>query len=55
MVETGNFLKSSRKNLEGAIQHPEVVDDYLRTKVSLNRVAGPYKKSQGPSVHISRF
>lgn len=52
---TGNVLKLFKKNLKGAIQHPEVVDDYLRTEVSLNRVAGPYKKSQVVSMHISRF
>ena len=48
-------LKSSKRNLEGAIQHPEVVNDYLENERSLNRVAGPYNRSQLLPVHISRF
>ena len=51
----GHDLKSSRKNLEGAIQHPQVVNDYLEKERSLNRVARLYNKSQLPTVHISRF
>lgn len=41
----GHDLKSSRKNLEGAIQHPQVVNDYLEKERSLNRVAWPYRNS----------
>lgn len=53
---TGHDLKSARKNLEGATQHPQVVDDYLEKERSLNRVAGPYNLSQfSPIPHISRF
>ena len=37
-------LRSSRKNLEGAIQHPEVVDEYLDKEMTLSRVAGPFIK-----------
>ena len=51
----GRSLKSSRKNLEGAIQHPEIVDDYLENEKSLDRVGGPYNKSQLSPIHISRF
>ena len=48
-------LKSSRKNLEGAIQHPAVVDKYLEEKVALGRVAGPFRKSDLTRIQISRF
>ena len=48
-------LKSSRKNLEGAIQHPAVVDKYLEEEVALGRVAGPFRKSDLTKIQISRF
>ena len=38
-------LKSSRKNLEGAKQYPEVVDEYLDKKSVLSRVAGSFNKA----------
>ena len=52
---TNGNLKSANKNLEGARQHPEVVDTYLSKEVALNRVAGPYNKSRIPNIQISRF
>ena len=48
-------LRSSRKNLEGAIQHPEVVDEYLDKEMTLSRVAGPFTKAHLPGIQISRF
>ena len=35
----GHYFKSPRENLEGAIQHPQVLG-------YLNRVVGTYNKSQ---------
>ena len=48
-------LRSSKKNLEGAIQHPEVVDEYLDKEMTLSRVAGPFTKAHLPGIQISRF
>jgi len=48
-------LKSARKNLEGAIQHPQVVDEYLKKEIVEKRVVGPFRKSQLPAIQISRF
>ena len=48
-------LRSSRKNLEGAIQHPEVVDEYLDKEMTLSREAGPFTKAHLPGIQISRF
>jgi len=48
-------LKSARKNLEGATQRPQVVDDYLSLEVSAGRVVGPFPPRAVPHVHISRF
>ena len=39
----GRPLRSAHRNREGALLHPEIVEDYLETKVANRRVAGPYK------------
>ena len=48
-------LKSARRNLTGALQHPDVVQEYLKCEVSNNRVVGPFQKPLSPPVHVSRF
>ena len=48
-------LRSSKKNLEGAIQHSEVVGEYLDKEMTLSRVAGPFTKAHLPGIQISRF
>ena len=42
-------------NLAGALQHPNVVEEYLATELSQHRVAGPFDKADVPKAHISRF
>ena len=41
-------LKSTRKNLKGALLHPSVVDEYLQGEVDTNRVAGPFTTISTP-------
>lgn len=48
-------LRSASKNLSCALQHNEVVDEYLQNKLSHHRVAGPFQKKEVPGVHINRF
>ena len=48
-------LHSAHKYLQGALLHPQVVDDYLQTELSLGRISGPFQKSQCSTVQISRF
>ena len=48
-------LTSTRKSLGSAIQHPKVIEEYLASEVSQNRVAGPFVKATIPDIHISRF
>ena len=48
-------LKMAKRNLEGALSHPDVVENYLQTEVSLRRLAGPFSSSSLPSCQISRF
>ena len=50
-----DMLKSTRRNLDGVLQHPEVVDEYLTAKIAQRRVAGPFIKSTVPRAHVSRF
>ena len=49
------MLSSSRRNLNCALQHPDVVDKYLTEELSYCRLAGPFKPSDIPNTHISRF
>lgn len=48
-------LRSSKKNLLGALQHPQVVDDYLQAEIAEHRVIGPFQMEDIPAAHISRF
>ena len=48
-------LKSARHNLEGTLQHPTVVEEYIAEEITQHRVIGPLPKSAVPGVHISRF
>ena len=47
--------KSARRNLYGAVCHPEIVDQYLQNEISLGRVIGPFPVKSVPDVHLSRF
>ena len=48
-------LKSAKGNLGCALDHPEVVDQYLTEELAQNRVAGPFHTAWAPYMHISRF
>ena len=48
-------LRSAHKNLARALQHPQVVDDYLKAEIAKHRVAGPFHKADIPDAHISGF
>ena len=47
-------LRSARRNMPSALDHPEVVDQYLSIEVNERRVAGPFP-SQACVGHVSRF
>ena len=48
-------LKSAHRNLTGALQHPQFVEEYLATEILHHRVAGPFNKQHLPSVQLNRF
>ena len=50
-----SVLVPAKQNLQGAINHPEVVEQYLQTELNLGRLVGPFRPSLTPNVHISRF
>ena len=47
--------KTAKWNLPRAISHPEAMDEYLQTEVSLGRVVNPFSLDSFPVAHISRF
>ena len=48
-------LRSALKNLIGALQHPQVVDDYLKAEITEHRVFGAFHKKDISAAHVSRF
>ena len=48
-------LKSASSNMRSSLEHPSIIDEYLKTEVSLGRVAGPFSSPPFPNLHISRF
>ena len=48
-------LKSAKCNLACALEHPEVVDQYLTEELAHNRVASPFHIAWTPYMRISRF
>ena len=48
-------LRSAYKNLAGALEYPQVVDDYLQAEIAEKHVIGPFCKADIPHAHISRF
>ena len=48
-------LKSAHRNLSGALQHPQAVEEYLSAEILHHRIAGPFKKELIPVAHINRF
>ena len=50
-----SVLVLAKQNLQRAISHPEVVEDYFQTELDLSRLVGPFHPSLVPNVHINRF
>ena len=50
----GSGLHSAKNNLQSAVEHPTVIDNYLH-ELSLGRISGPYSPLICPDVHINRF
>ena len=46
---------TTKRNLQSALYHLEVVDQYLATEVREKRIAGPFPSGTIPATHISRF
>ena len=48
-------LKSAHHNLEGALQYPTVVEEYIAQEVTQHRIIDPLPKSAVPRAHVSHF
>jgi len=44
-----SLLRSARKNLLGALQHPKVVDDYLKVEIAEHSVIGLFPRENIPT------
>ena len=52
----GSPLKSATRNMQSALDHPEVVREYLQKECRLGRMLGPFPTAeQLPQLHINRF
>ena len=52
---TQGSLKPASKNLDCALQHKQVVDEYLKNELHHQRISGPFQKTEAKGVHINRF
>ena len=41
--------------MQSALQHPEIIDDYLQKELLQEQIRGPFPAHVAPSVHISHF
>lgn len=48
-------LKPAKKNLRSAMEHPDVVQEYLENEIWEKRVIGPFDKGTTPLAQINRF
>ena len=48
-------LISANRNMPSAYQHPEVINDYLKSEAEFNCIAGPFKQPPLPDPHINHF
>ena len=53
--EQSKPLRSAKRNLSCALQHPDTVLNYLTEEITLGRVAGPFPTSLVPQAQVSRF
>jgi len=52
---SNHSLQSANKNMQSALEHPEVVDAYLAEELENNRLIGPFSQRSIPEAHINRF
>ena len=45
----------AKNNMQSALLHPSVVEDYLQNEIALGRVIGPVSLSRVPSIQINHF
>ena len=50
---TMETLRPAQKYLQGALLHPQVVDEYLQAELSLHRISGPFPQTSCPAIQIS--
>ena len=51
----GHKCRSSRENMRSAMEHPEVVQEYIEKECIAGRLLGPLDPALFPEVHTSGF
>ena len=52
---TSTSLSSAENNMQSALNHPHVIDEYLANEFALGRMAGPFQCPPLHNLHVSRF
>ena len=52
---TCNTLKPAKTNMESALSHTAVVEDYIHKELTLSRIAGPFLQGNIQGGQVSRF
>ena len=52
---TSNTLKPAKTNMESALSHTAVVEDYIHKELTLSRMAGPFLQGNIQGGQVSRF
>ena len=51
-------LRSAHRNIPSAVEHPQVVSEYIAKELMLGRMIGPFQREElatVPELHINRF
>ena len=54
-LSAGGKLQAINKNMLSALEHPQVVENYLQEECRMGRVLGPFDPEELPGLHISKF
>lgn len=43
------------RNMQSALLHQDVIDEYLKQEIELRNILGTFQKTTAPVVHVNRF
>ena len=54
-VQEGAQLQPSRRNMQSAREHPEIIEEYLHRETSGGRILGPYSLNTMTGIHTNQI